>query len=246
MKQKWKVCVLSGSILVCSILGALILLNGIMSSADGKKKTFVTEQVVTGEAVAAEEAEEQYVEECKENKELVEELTEKERQVAKAKADSDDIMTEEYLAEYQKAQIAYYAERYEGARYVYGGEELPQVRVEKKRDTDGGFVRLKTVIVETESSGVDSSGFVKAIFKYFDIELPRSVSEQAETGTEVKVKDVQRGDVVFYGSGDKDMMTHCGIYIGKGKVIHASSQAKEVIVSDINYRRIAKVMRYAK
>lgn len=247
MKGKWKLCVLSGSVLVCSILGALILLNGIMSSADGTKKSFATTQGVTGTAVGEENEEQIKLE----KKEYIKQ--QREEKIAKAEQGKetetyDTILipgTEDYV-EWLCVNIVYYAEVYEGARYVYGGTELPQVEKVKKWDKDGsGYEVVKTKLVESKTSGVDSSGFVKAIFEHFQIELPRSVKEQAEVGEEVKIKDVQEGDVIFYGSS-VDMLTHCGIYIGEGKVVHASPQAKKVIVSDMNYRQIAKVKRITK
>ncbi len=241
MKGKWKLCVLSGSVLMCSVLGALILLNGIMSSADGTKKSFATTQGVTGTAVV-EENEEQVI---LEKQEYLEQLVEEVEEEVPEEKDENYCETIEYMEHYA-VMIAYYAEVYEGARYVYGGTELPHVKKVKKWDKDGsGFEVVETKLVESKTSGVDSSGFVKAIFEYFKIKLPRSVKEQAEVGEEIKIKDVQEGDVIFYGSSD-DVLTHCGIYIGDGKVIHASSQAKKVIVSDMNYRQIAKVKRMKK
>lgn len=89
---------------------------------------------------------------------------------------------------------------------------------------------------------MDFSGLVQAVFKEFGIRLPRSVKDQAKQGREIKLKDVRPGDIIFYGTSNA-RLTHCGIYAGEDKIIHASARTKCVAVSDMNYRRIAKVVR---
>jgi cell wall-associated NlpC family hydrolase len=42
-----------------------------------------------------------------------------------------------------------------------------------------------------------------------------------------RIENLQRGDLVFFGTpameeGQKDRVTHVGIYLGDGKIIHAS------------------------
>ena len=89
---------------------------------------------------------------------------------------------------------------------------------------------------------VGCSGFVRAVYKYYKIDLPRDCKKQAEEGKEVKIKDIEPGDIVFYGA-NRNNITHCGIYIQDGKVIHSSAEAKKVVISDMNYRRIITVRR---
>ena len=117
-------------------------------------------------------------------------------------------------------QIARLAEDYIGAPYAFGGEDL--------------------------SSGVDSSGFVKAIYAQAGIELPRDIYGLAECGTEISLDSLAAGDIVIYGEQNADQQTqlsHVGIYDGEGKVIHASNDRDGVKVSDYDYRPISKVIR---
>ena len=93
-----------------------------------------------------------------------------------------------------------------------------------------------------DSYGVDSSGFVMKVFEKFNVKLPRAVKGQAQQGTEVKIKDIRPGDIIFYGTSDA-RITHCGIYVGGDRVVHASARTKAVKISDMNYRRMAKVVR---
>ena len=61
-------------------------------------------------------------------------------------------------------------------------------------------------------------------------------------GTAVSKNDLQEGDLIFYGKGDK--ATHIGIYIGNGQMIHSSGGSKNtknnpgkgVSIANIDYR----------
>ncbi len=94
-------------------------------------------------------------------------------------------------------QIVNYAKQYLGCKYVYGGSG-PNV--------------------------FDCSGFTMYVYKNFGISLSHSATAQSKKGTYVAKEDLQPGDLVFF----KDYETmngigHCGIYIGEGNFIHASS-----------------------
>ena len=57
MKGKWKLCMVSGSIMVFAVLGALILVQAVMSSADRKERVFelaegAARQSVSGSAAS--------------------------------------------------------------------------------------------------------------------------------------------------------------------------------------------------
>lgn len=68
----------------------------------------------------------------------------------------------------------------------------------------------------------DCSGFVWYVFDQQGINLPRTADRQYETGKTVAVRELQPGDVVFFTTYEKGA-SHCGIYVGEGKFIHASS-----------------------
>lgn len=88
----------------------------------------------------------------------------------------------------------------------------------------------------TSIKGVDCSGFTRMVWFMNGILLPRNATEQAKIGTEVPVNHkaplqerivgLQEGDLVFFGTagenGEKDRISHVGIYLGGGKFIHAS------------------------
>jgi cell wall-associated NlpC family hydrolase len=86
------------------------------------------------------------------------------------------------------------------------------------------------------SNATDCSGFVQYIYKGFKIELPRSSAEQAEVGQAVShTMDFSKlvpGDLLFFSRGGRHV-GHAGIYIGEGKMIHASTYRTGVIVTDL-------------
>jgi gamma-D-glutamyl-L-lysine dipeptidyl-peptidase len=82
--------------------------------------------------------------------------------------------------------------------------------------------------------GVDCSGFVQVIYKQLSIDLPRDAKQQAKKGKKIIFfSDVQCGDLAFFGN--KKAITHVGILLGDGTVIHASGRVR---IDEINKRGI--------
>ena len=87
------------------------------------------------------------------------------------------------------------------------------------------------------TNGADCSGFVMSVFRNFGISLPRTSGAQATVGRRVaSISQAQPGDLIAYSG-------HIGIYIGNGKLIHASSPKTGIIISDVNYRPIKSIRR---
>ena len=106
--------------------------------------------------------------------------------------------TESTAEENSKGQeIVEYAKQYLGCPYVYGGSG------------DKSF---------------DCSGFTMYVYKKFGYTLSHSATAQSKVGTYVAKEDLQAGDLVFFLDYETmDGIGHCGIYIGNGEFIHASS-----------------------
>jgi hypothetical protein len=83
-----------------------------------------------------------------------------------------------------------------------------------------------------DRDGTDCSGFVMSVYKNVcGIKLPRSSSEQRSYCMEVSRNKTSVGDLVFFGSTSK--VSHVGLYIGNGEMIHAST-SRGVMVSSID------------
>jgi peptidoglycan DL-endopeptidase CwlO len=75
----------------------------------------------------------------------------------------------------------------------------------------------------------DCSGLVSWAFKNAGTSLPRSSRTMSTVGKAVSKSDLQPGDLVFFYKP----VSHVGIYIGGGKIVHASSRKSPVKVSDM-------------
>lgn len=86
------------------------------------------------------------------------------------------------------------------------------------------------------TEGADCSGFVWAVYKSFGYSLPRSSYAQSGAGTSVAYADAQPGDIIYYGG-------HVGIYIGNGRIVHASTERTGIKTESATYRSIITVRR---
>jgi cell wall-associated NlpC family hydrolase len=82
----------------------------------------------------------------------------------------------------------------------------------------------------------DCSGFVQYIYHGFKIDLPRSSAEQAQVGKVVShnmdFSKLLPGDLLFFRRGGHSV-GHAGIYLGEGKMIHASNHRNGVTITDL-------------
>ncbi len=86
----------------------------------------------------------------------------------------------------------------------------------------------------TTPAGMDCSGMVTAVFSLFDKKLPRSSWEMAKVGAKVDLKDVRKGDLVFFRTSRRNGISHVGMVVevngDEVKFIH-SSTSEGVIIS---------------
>lgn len=87
------------------------------------------------------------------------------------------------------------------------------------------------------TKGADCSGFVMSVYSHFGISLPRTSGEQGASGSGVSsIDNARAGDLVWYSG-------HIGIYMGNGKLVHASNKKEGIKISDVTYRKILGVRR---
>lgn len=182
-------------------------------SSDGKTKTgyvYAKYVKVTGEPktgeTLAEEAKRIEAEKKAAAKAEAERKAAKEREEAKKKEAAKQAKAE------KAKKVAEYAKTAVGTAYVWGGTNM--------------------------KTGVDCSGLCYAAYKNFGYTLPRVSRDMAASSTLLSVtpntSHLRAGDLVFYASGGR--VDHVAMYIGDGKVVHASDYSTGVIISRYNYR----------
>ncbi len=104
-----------------------------------------------------------------------------------------------------------------------------EAKVEKIISTARSYTGTPYKYGGVTRSGMDCSGLLLNSFKVVDIDLPRTSEAQSKIGKEVKLKELQPGDLVFFATGKKKRkITHVGLVTenrGKDniKFIHAST-----------------------
>ncbi|MFF1451928.1 NlpC/P60 family protein [Streptomyces sp. NPDC058274] len=83
----------------------------------------------------------------------------------------------------------------------------------------------------TGPGSYDCSGLTLAAWKAAGVTLPRTTWDQVKAGTTVPVSDIKPGDLVFF----YDDLSHVGLYIGNGMMIHAPKPGAYVREESIYY-----------
>ena len=78
----------------------------------------------------------------------------------------------------------------------------------------------------------DCSGLTQAAFRYAGVSLGRTTYDQVKQGVAVSRANLQRGDLVFFGSAGN--VYHVGIYIGGGDMIHAPRTGDVIKVAKVS------------
>ena len=91
------------------------------------------------------------------------------------------------------------------------------------------------------NTGVDCSGFTKYIMaNTAGVYLNRTAASQSTQGQAVSAEEARPGDLVFYSNGAS--VNHVAIYIGEGRVVHASNERVGITTSNMYYRTPVKIV----
>ncbi|MER6286357.1 NlpC/P60 family protein [Streptomyces sviceus] len=91
----------------------------------------------------------------------------------------------------------------------------------------------------TGPDAFDCSGLIQAAYRSAGISLPRTTYAQIDAGRRVSRSELLPGDLVFFYSG----ISHVGLYIGNGQMIHAPNPSAPVRVAPIDQMPFAGATR---
>lgn len=87
------------------------------------------------------------------------------------------------------------------------------------------------------TKGIDCSGFVMKVYAKYGISLPHSSAGMRGYGRAVSYSEAQPGDIICYSG-------HVAIYMGNGKIVHASNEKDGIKISyNAAYRPIITIRR---
>jgi cell wall-associated NlpC family hydrolase len=78
------------------------------------------------------------------------------------------------------------------------------------------------------AGGFDCSGFTRFVYAHFGIDLPHYSGAQFGNGRNVPRAALRPGDLVFF-----DGLGHVGIYVGRGRFIHAPHTGTRVSIEPL-------------
>ncbi|MET9042329.1 NlpC/P60 family protein [Streptomyces sp. NPDC004362] len=91
----------------------------------------------------------------------------------------------------------------------------------------------------TGPNAFDCSGLVQAAYRSAGVSLPRTTYAQIGAGHRVSRSELLPGDLVFFYSG----VSHVGIYVGNGQMIHAPNPSAPVRLAPIDQMPFAGATR---
>jgi cell wall-associated NlpC family hydrolase len=162
---------------------------------------------------------------------------------AEAQKAVDDIAAQQdelegEIADYQRQYDALTAPQQAQVSRATGGQETvvpsgvvaPSGAAQVAVDTALAQVGDAYVYGAGGPNAFDCSGLTQYAYSAAGVSLPHSSRSQSTMGTPVSVGDLQPGDLLFYYSPT----SHVAMYVGNGKMVHASTSSKPVMVVDFN------------
>lgn len=112
---------------------------------------------------------------------------------------------------------------------LYAGSALAQQMLES---SVRGWLGTRYRYGGTTRRGVDCSAFMQNVYREaFGIQLPRTTASQVGVGRAVSRSELQPGDLVLFRTGRG--RRHVGVYLGGGRLAHASS-SRGVVIDDLD------------
>lgn len=127
------------------------------------------------------------------------------------------------IAENGEGQWGHYSFRYEGASVIPAASHFTADAISQL-----AYQYINTPYLWGGRSvfGIDCSGFVQQVFRFFQKQLPRDAYQQAELGELVGfLQEVQCGDLAYFDN-EEGRITHVGLLLNSDTIIHAAGKVR--------------------
>jgi len=126
--------------------------------------------------------------------------------------------------------FSYQQLKLEGYQFTYQGQlthpENNLLTAEKIKAIASLFLNTPYLWGGRSLFGIDCSGFVQQVYRYFNIVLPRDAYQQAEIGSDIAfLAESKCGDLAFFDN-PSGKITHVGILLSESQIIHASGKVR--------------------
>jgi len=129
---------------------------------------------------------------------------------------------------------------------VAGGSLADRLLAEARNHLNAPYRRGASL---QHGRATDCSGFVQYIYRNFNIDLPRSSADQSQVGKlaarQMNFAQLKPADLLFFTRSGR-RIDHVGIYLGEGKMIHASDHRRGVTITDLGESRLTRTFVMAK
>jgi cell wall-associated NlpC family hydrolase len=158
------------------------------------------------------------------------------RSLAKIEAQQTDL--EARIAEFQEQYESLSAAEQEEVDQAHGGQVVaspsaapaPSGAAQVAVDTAMAQIGDPYVWAAAGPDAFDCSGLTQYAYAAAGVSLPHSSSMQSQMGTPVSRSALQPGDLLFFYSP----VSHVGMYIGNGQMVHASTSGQPVQVASVD------------
>lgn len=85
----------------------------------------------------------------------------------------------------------------------------------------------------TDQDGFDCSGLTMVCYRLNGLNLPRISQHQYSAGRAIAKKELRLGDLVFFATRKKGVVSHVGLYIGENRFVHAPRTGENVQIESL-------------
>lgn len=127
--------------------------------------------------------------------------------------------------------------------YIVAPQEYAIARIDQAHSGDLREVLVQTALRylgipyrwggTTDEDGFDCSGLTMVCYRLNGLNLPRVSRQQYSAGQAISKEELRLGDLVFFATRKKGIVSHVGLYIGENHFIHAPRTGENVQIESL-------------